>query len=74
MTRFSRRLRLLFCFTKNSAYCNNYKKMEEKIMIKKAKKCCLLTVGALGLAAVIAAAVVYKKEDIAFDEWCKSRK
>lgn len=48
--------------------------MEEKIMIKKAKKCCLLTVGALGLAAVIAAAVVYKKEDIAFDEWCKSRK
>lgn len=30
-------------------------------MIKKAKKRCLLTVGALGLAAVVAAAVVYKK-------------
>ena len=44
-------------------------------MIKKAKKCCLLTVGALGLAAVVAAAVVYKKkEDIEFDEWYKSRK
>ena len=27
-------------------------------MIKKAKKCCLLTVGALGLAAVVAAAVI----------------
>lgn len=33
-------------------------------MIKKAKKCCLLTVGALGLAAVVAAAVVYKKNKI----------
>lgn len=43
-------------------------------MIKKAKKCYLITVGALGLAAVIAAAVVYKKEDIKFDKWCKSRK
>lgn len=43
-------------------------------MIKKEKKRCLLTVGALGLAAVIAAAVVYKKEDIKFDKWCKSRK
>lgn len=31
-------------------------------MIKKAKKCCLITVGALGLAAVVAAAVVYKKK------------
>ena len=48
--------------------------MEEKIMIKKVKKCCLLTVGALGLAAVVAAAVILKKEDIVFDEWCKSRK
>lgn len=47
--------------------------MEEKTMIKKVKKCCLLTVGALGLAAVVAAAVILKKEDIAFDEWCKSR-
>lgn len=43
-------------------------------MIKKTKKCCLLTVGALGLAAVVAAAAILKKEDIAFDEWCKSRK
>ena len=60
-------------------------------MIKKAKKCCLLTVGALGLAAApappviffsadisfdefVAASVILKKEDIAFDEWCKSRK
>ena len=43
-------------------------------MIKKAKKCCLLTVGALGLAAVVATAVILKKEDIAVDEWCKSRK
>lgn len=33
-------------------------------MIKKAKKCCLLTVGALGLSAVVAAAVVYKKKKI----------
>lgn len=30
-------------------------------MIKKAKKCCLLTVGALGLAAVVATAVILKK-------------
>lgn len=36
-------------------------------MIKKAKKCCLLTVGALDLAAVVATAVILKKEDIAFD-------
>ena len=43
-------------------------------MIKKAKKCCLLTAGALGLAAVVVAAVMYKKEDIEFDKWCKSRK
>lgn len=43
-------------------------------MIKKAKKCCLLTVVALGLAAVVATAVILKKEDIEFDEWCKSRK
>lgn len=42
-------------------------------MIKKAKKCCLITVGALGLAAVVATAVAYKKEDIEFDKWCKSR-
>lgn len=41
-------------------------------MIKKTKKCCLLTVGALGLAAVVAA-VILKKEDIAFDKWCKTR-
>ena len=47
--------------------------MEGKIMIKKAKKCFLLTVGTLSLAAVVAAAVILKKEDIAFDEWCKSR-
>ena len=37
-------------------------------MIKKTKKCCLLTVGALGLAAVVAAAVILKKEDIAFGQ------
>ena len=43
-------------------------------MIKKAKKCFLLTVSVIGLAAVVAAAVVYKKEDIEFDKWCKSRK
>lgn len=43
-------------------------------MIKKVKKCCLFTVGALGLAACVATAVILKKEDIAFDEWCKSRK
>lgn len=43
-------------------------------MIKKTKKCCLLTISALGLAAVVATAVILKKEDIAFDEWCKSRK
>lgn len=48
--------------------------MEEKTMIKKVKKCCLFTVGALGLAACVAAAVILKKEDIEFDEWCKSRK
>ena len=43
-------------------------------MIKKTKKCCLLTVGALGLAAVVAAAVIVKQEDIVFDDGCKSRK
>lgn len=43
-------------------------------MIKKAKKCCLLTAGALGLAAIVATAVILKKEDFEFDEWCKSRK
>ena len=61
-------------FKKIQHIVNIQKKMEEKIMIKKAKKCCLITVGALGLAAVVAAAVILKKEDIAFDEWCKSRK
>ena len=40
-------------------------------MIKKVKKCCLFTVGALGLAACVA--VILKKEDIAFDKWCKTR-
>lgn len=39
-------------------------------MIKKVQKCCLFTVGALGLAACVAAAVILKKEDIAFDKWC----
>lgn len=33
-------------------------------MIKKTKKCCLLTVGALGLAAVVAAAVILKKKTL----------
>ena len=61
-------------FKKIQHIVNIQKKMEEKIMIKKAKKCCLITVGALGLAAVVAAAVILKKEDIAIDEWCKSRK
>lgn len=42
-------------------------------MIKKVKKCCLFMVGALSLATVVAATVVYKKEDIEFDKWCKSR-
>lgn len=31
-------------------------------MIKKVKKCCLFTVGALGLAACVAAAVILKKK------------